>query len=172
MRRFNIYHRKDGRWEGRIPSNQTTGQGSRYTAFYGRTREEVAAKMFRFRATFIASDLELTAAELYAEWLRCNQPRLKESTVANCMMKANKHILPVFGACQVTGLTLDDVYAFIRQKQEAGLSNRYISDILMLMKSVFRYGVMLYRMYHNNGSNPVSLRAYYSPEYKSKQEHM
>ena len=46
MGRFNIYHRKDGRWEGRIPSNQTTGQGSRYTAFYGRTREEVAAKMF------------------------------------------------------------------------------------------------------------------------------
>ena len=49
------------------------------------------------------------------------------------MMKADKHILPAFGACQVTGLTLDDVYAFIRQKQEAGLSNRYISDILVLM---------------------------------------
>ena len=69
------------------------------------------------------------------------------------MMKADKHILPAFGACQVTGLTLDDVYAFIRQKQEAGLSNRYISDILVLMKSVFRYGVMRYRMYHNNGSS-------------------
>ena len=42
----------------------------------------------------------------------------------------------------------------IRQKQEAGLSNRCISDILVLMKSVFRYGVMRYRMYHKNGSNP------------------
>ena len=172
MRQFNIYHRKDGRWEGRIPSDQTSGQRSRYTAFYGRTREEVAAKMSQFRANIIASDLELTVAELYAEWLRSNQPRLKESTVANYMMKADKHILPAFWICQATSLTLDDVYAFIRQKQEAGLSNRYISDILVLMKSVFRYGVMLYRMYHNNGSNPVSLRAYYSPEYKSKQEHM
>ena len=153
MRRFNIYHRKDGRWEGRIHSNRLSGQRSRYAAFYGRTREEVAAKMSQFRATFIASDLELTVAELYAEWLRCNQSRFKESTIANYMMKADKHILPAFGACQVTGLTLDDIDDFIRQKQEAGLSNRYISDILVLMKSVFRFGVMRYRMYHNNGSS-------------------
>ena len=150
MRQFNIYHRKDGRWEGRIPSNQTPGQGGRYTAFYGKTKEEVAAKMSQFRTKFVTADISLTVAELYVEWLRCNQPRLKESTIANYMMKAEKHILPAFGACQVTSLTLNEVYDFIRQKQEAGLSNRYISDILVLMKSVFRYGVMRYRI-----NNPI-----------------
>ena len=40
------------------------------------------------------------------------------------------------------------IYQFIRKKEDSGLSNRYISDIPVLMKSVFKYAVRTYRIFN------------------------
>ena len=48
----------------------------------------------------------------------------------------------------ITGIKQSNIYQFIRKKQDSGLSNRYISDILVLMKSVFKYAVRTYRIFN------------------------
>ena len=45
-------------------------------------------------------------------------------------------------------MTNSDVNKFIDLKLQEGLSNRYISDILILMKAVFRYAVRIYHIFN------------------------
>ena len=59
-----------------------------------------------------------------------------------------KHILPVYANDDITDIKQSNIYQFIRKKQDSGLSNRYISDILVLMKSVFKYAVRTYRIFN------------------------
>ena len=61
-------------------------------------------------------------------------------------MKADKHILPFFGQKCICKITNDDIYDFIRRKQQENLSNRYITDILVLMKSIFKYAYKTYKI--------------------------
>ena len=89
-----------------------------------------------------------TISELFQEWHSSILYRVKESTAANYMMKATRHILPMFGNKQVDMLVQDDVYHFIVEKQKEGLSNRYITDIIILMKTLFKYAVRTYHIFN------------------------
>ena len=146
MKRFNIYMRKDGRWEGRIYHTEPNTKKRRYKAFFGHSREEAERKMLAFQAQHHSTaTVFVTFSQLYREWRRSIRHRIKESTAANYALKADKHILPKFGSKQVTSISAADIYDFIRQKQKENLSNRYISDILILMKSIFKYGAIHYK---------------------------
>ena len=50
MTQFNIYRRKDGRWEGRIYVNSNKKTQRTYKSFYGRSREEVALQMLEYES--------------------------------------------------------------------------------------------------------------------------
>ena len=63
-------------------------------------------------------------------------------------MKADKHILPAFGKIAVSSLTANHVYNFIADMQKAGFSPRYIADIVILMKTVFKYAVRIYQIFN------------------------
>ena len=135
-----VYRRRDGRFEARlcIGKNET---GKRVTkSFYGRTADEALEKMYGFKRTLnIGSLTEMTVRELCYEWLNVVQSRIKPSTLANYRMKLEKHIIPAFSGFLCHKLTRQDVYAFIGRKLESGLSARYVSDIIVLLKSVFKY---------------------------------
>ena len=88
---------------------------------------------------------EMTVRELVTEWLHVTASRIKESTAANYVMKAEKHIIPAFGNIQCCLLKAKDIYAFVERKLKEGLSARYLADIIVLLKSVFRYAS---REYH------------------------
>lgn len=77
-------------------------------------------------------------------------------------MKAQKHILPSFGDRLVNSVASDDIYDFIEIKKKEGLSNRYVSDIIILMKSVFKYAVRTYHIF--NPMEGVSLPKKKTPE--------
>lgn len=94
------------------------------------------------------SNCSLTVMQLFSEWHQSIRHKVKESTAANYYMKANKHILPAFGYKSAENLTDSEIYAFIESKQQAGLSNRYISDMLIVMKSMFKYAVRTYHIYN------------------------
>lgn len=151
MPKFNIFHRKDGRWEGRIPIGKNKNGNRHFKHFLGRTKEQVREKMIEFRckAVKVVSD-DNTLSKLYTEWYQGLIHRVKESTVANYETKANKHILPEFGNKSISNITINDIYAFIDKKQEEGLSHRYIQDIIIVMKSIFKYGVKVYKI-----DNPI-----------------
>ena len=61
-------------------------------------------------------------------------------------MKAEKHIIPAFGDEKCCSLKSKSVYGFIENKIKGGLSVRYISDILVLMKSAFKYAAREYNI--------------------------
>lgn len=65
--------------------------------------------------------------------------RVKESTYANYRMKADSHILAAFGKLRYENLTVQLVHSFIEMKLKAGLSAKYVSDIVIVFKSMTKY---------------------------------
>ena len=146
MNGLNIYKRKDGRYEGRIARGKAADGKRLYQYFFGRTKQAVQSKMRSVQRFFApVAELDLTIKSLYEEWILSIQHKVKESTLANYQLKAEKHILPNFGEVKALKLSVDEVYRFIQKKQEDGLSNRYIVDILIEMKSIYKHAV---RKYH------------------------
>lgn len=146
MSRLNIYVRKDGRYEGRINLGRGENGKRRYKSYYGATAEEVRRKYKISQLSYVPSEsvTKMTVSGLAAEWLLSVKNRIKESTLANYRLKLVKHILPCFGAIGICSFGSRDIYAFIDQKIAAGLSVRYVSDILVLMKSLFKYAAREY----------------------------
>ena len=146
MKGYSVYQRKDGRYEGRIQLENADGK-RKYKSFFGRTTDAVAAKMAEFRTELHSETcISITFSDAYAEWFDSISIRVKKSTLANYTLKAEKHILPVYGGEDITSIQQNSIYQFIRDKQDAGLSNRYITDILVLMKSVFKYAARTYHI--------------------------
>ena len=138
-----VYKRKDGRWEARIYSYD----GNRsYRSFYGDTKE--AAMRKRQAAAYCYSDeiTEISVRDLCREWLQIIANRVKPSTLANYRMKAEKHIIPAFGGSLCHEISTKAVYDFINSKIDSGLSARYVSDITVLLKSLFKYAKKAYNI--------------------------
>lgn len=140
MKRGTTYQRKDGRWECRISLGKEDGK-RRYKSYYGRTEQEAEFRMMVDCEMSItnATITDMTVKELATEWLFINSNRIKESTAANYRMKLDKHILPAFGNRNCCELKSKDVYLFMEKKLSSGLSARYVSDIVVIVKSMYRY---------------------------------
>ncbi len=124
----NVYQRQDGRYEGRITLAYQNGK-RQYKAFFGQSEDEVAVKMADFRAvTMPTACVDITFGTAFSEWFQSISIRVKESTLANYLLKADKHILPVYAGANITGIEQRSIYQFIKEKQDSGLSNRYITD--------------------------------------------
>ena len=148
MLRSNAYHRKDGRWEGRIPQGKTADGKRKFRYILARTKEEVLRKMEEILQISRPSGLcSKPFRTIFEEWFSSAKHRIKESTAANYSMKAEKHILPIFGEDPMSSTTQDDVCAFIADKRRAGFSERYIADIVILMKSIFKYAATSYHIF-------------------------
>lgn len=160
---MNLYLRKDGRYESRIPNGKNSDGKRTFLYVLARTKEQcierVQAIYHRNRSQGYCY---LTVAELFSEWHRSILHRVKESTAANYTMKANKHILPAFGEKIVSSLTSNDIYSFIETKQKAGFSPRYIADTVILMKTIFKYAVRTYQIF--NPMDGIVLPKKKSPE--------
>lgn len=140
MTKKGVYKRNDGRFEARINIGKNELGKRINRSFYGKTADEAMEKLFAFKRTQNLGILtEMTVRELCCEWLGVVQSRIKPSTLANYRMKLEKHIIPAFSGLLCHQLTRQDVYAFIGRKLESGLSGRYVADIVVLLKSVFKY---------------------------------
>lgn len=147
---LNIYYRKDGRYEGRIADGVKLNGKTKYRSVYGHSYEEVKEKMESlYTGQFTCSrKTNLTVYSLFQEWISAISARVKESTISNYRMKAEKHILPYFGDMCHGDLNVYMVHAFITEKLDNGLSARYVSDIVVLLKSVFKYASRVYNLYN------------------------
>lgn len=67
-RGLNIYHRKDGRYEGRYTYSSATDGRSKYRSVYGRSYTEVREKLLEIRAktTVPKTVCKLTVGELFS----------------------------------------------------------------------------------------------------------
>ena len=145
----NIYQRKDGRYEVRIALGKDSSGKRLYRSFYGKSPEEAEMKLLSAGSQQY-SITEITVMEITAEYLAAMKPRLKESTYANYKMKAEKHIIPALGEKRCCFLGTNDITDFIGSKTKSGLSARYVADIIVLLKSIFRYAAQ-----EHNIRNPL-----------------
>ena len=152
----NIYKRKDGRWEGRYKCGFDDKGKTKYRSVYAKTYNEVKEKLSELRSesvSFVSSG-KLTVKELFSEWFRIVKFKVKESTYANYKMKADKHILPEFGGIAYSQLSAKSVHEFIEKKLKRGLSPKYISDIIVVFKSMAKY-ISSEHGYNNPLSNVI-----------------
>lgn len=155
------YLRKDGRWESRISLGNVNGK-RQSRSFYGHTKEGAESKLMNVlvnnNSTLIT---EMTVNELCLEWLQVSTTRVKQSTLANYRMKIQKHIIPYFGRMMCSKITSRQAYIFIQQKLDNGLSSRYVTDIIILLKSIFKYAHKEYKIPNPfiNISTPRSVKS-------------
>ncbi len=137
----NIYKRKDGRWEGRYRVGYNDSGTAKYRSVYGKSYQEVKTKLIELKAEPVptSSSGKLTVKELFEEWLSAVRLKVKESTYANYRMKADKHILSEFGGLRYEQLTVQMLHSFIEKKLKFGLSAKYVSDIVIVFKSMAKY---------------------------------
>jgi len=150
MYNISAYRRKDGRWEVRIYIHEKGENKRKYRSFYGKTKEsaELKAKMFaeppeEYTVT------EMTVTELAEEYITVKTPLLKDSTVSNYRMKLDTHIIPALGNIECCSIKPQSVYDIMNTMRDKGLSERYISDVIVLLKSIIRYAGYAYGIKNN-----------------------
>jgi len=140
-RGLNIYKRKDGRWEGRFKCGYTDDGKAKYRSVYAKSYSAVKKLLEQEKAARNKGcSCKCTVGELLNLWLEDEHNKVKESTYANYAMKLRKHILPSFSGIKYEALTAHHLNDFIREKLNSGLSEKYVSDIVILMKSAARFG--------------------------------
>lgn len=140
-RGLNIYKRRDGRWEGRYKCGYTADGKAKYRSVYAKSYSAVKLILEERRAAESKGLTRCTASvgEIINLWLSDVRLKVKESTYANYAMKLKKHILPCFAGLKYDMLTAQRLNEFICCKQDSGLSAKYISDIVIILKSAAKF---------------------------------
>lgn len=146
---MNLYCRKDGRWEGRIPRGKKKNGKRKFQYIISRNKEDVISRINMIRQSEQNyQSCYKTLDTIFYEWFNTVKYHIKESTASNYRMKAEKHILPSFGEKLIDSITQKDIYNFIDQKRKDRLSDRYIADIIILIKGIFKYSVKTYHIFN------------------------
>ncbi|MDE5557628.1 MAG: site-specific integrase [Ruminococcus sp.] len=143
---INIYKRSDGRWEGRYKNGFRDDGKPKYRSVYAKTYSEVKEKLLKLKATEQENitPCSLTVEILLNEWLNMKKLSVKESTIANYVFKINRHLKPFFSGLKFSLLSPKIVYDFIAEKKSEGLSTKYISDMIVILKSMAKYTAKTY----------------------------
>lgn len=150
----NIYKRKDGRFEGRVPVGYNDNGKIKYKSVYARTLAEVKEKMsemYSVRQNRAVSQIKLTVADAAEQWLSSAKLRVKESSYANYENIVSKHILPVLGGEYMANLTTQKLNDFIHYKLKrgrlngtGGLSAKSVRDIMTVYRSIESFAAREY----------------------------
>ena len=79
-----------------------------------------------------------TFSEVAARWKADKKQYVKKSTYAAYSLLIQSHLLPELGALDDIGE--EDIQAFVNRKLAAGLSQKTVRDILVVLKMILRYG--------------------------------
>lgn len=114
----NIYKRKDGRFEGRVPVGYQENGKIKYKSVYAKTLSEVKEKMsevYSIRQNQPVSDIKLKVRDAAEQWLSAAKLRVKESSYAQDVNPAivNKN-------------TFDKVQTLLLSRHRDFISNTYV----------------------------------------------
>lgn len=136
----NIYHRKDGRWEGRYIKGRTMIGKVRYGYVYGRTLKEVREKLYPLKLKYqtyqeMRGISSITFEEWSVYWLDRIRIDIKPTTYSNYNYKLNAYVLPNIGAIPLNELTEET-----GQKLLSELTNRQLrkSTIQVIFRIVLQ----------------------------------
>lgn len=141
-RGINIYHRADGRWEGRCYV-----KGSKeYKSIYGKSYSEAKQKLEKLRSEVLvpSTRCSLLVVDILKMWIESRRTEIKESSYAGYRHKLEKHLMPYFSIMKYNRLERSVVNSFISAKRSEGLSSKYISDMVIMMKAAARWAENTY----------------------------
>ena len=151
---MNIYKRKDGRFEGRIPFGRDDNGNMKYRYLYSRSLAQLKEKMLSAYATsekYSSTVCCKTLQELSFEWLGCAKLRIKESSYCCYEKIVTKHIIPYFEQIKYCELNTPKINAFIeyllkygKSDRNSGLSAKTVHDIIVAMRSIAKYSEQEY----------------------------
>ncbi|MBQ7266103.1 MAG: hypothetical protein IJS61_08400 [Firmicutes bacterium] len=82
-------------------------------------------------------------------WLEDRESTVKKSSVVAYRTKPENHILPYFTDVFISKVTNKTLSAFVALKRAEGLSDKYISDMLIIIKSVNAWAEENYSVKNN-----------------------
>lgn len=102
-----------------------------------------------------------TIREVAILWRKDKQQYVKQSSLSAYSLILENHILPTFGEKQ--RLTESDIQDFVLRKLQAGLSQKTVKDMLIVLKMIQKFGV-------KNGYMPFTEWSVKYPTEQKKQE--
>ena len=145
----NIFKRKDGRWEARVPEYKINGEKI-YRSIYGKSYTEVKLKKEEYYSSashekHSKSMRSTTFADIADCWLTTIKGTVKESSFTRYHRNVHSYLNPAIGT-----LTLPEVNsnAICQLKDELlenggkrgeGLSEKTVSDLLSTLKMILMY---------------------------------
>ncbi len=146
---MNIYKRKDGRYEGRIPLGYDDNGKIKYRYLYAKSLSEIKEKMlcaYAGMGNSAEKTCDKTFKELCHEWPASAKLRVKHSSYCCYEKLINKHIIPYFEDISYGELGTpiinefsDYMLKFGKVNGFGGLSAKSVHDILVVMRSVAKY---------------------------------
>lgn len=133
----NIYHRSDGRWEGRFYCRGT----HKYKSVYGKSYTEAKEKLDKLRAEVLvpSKKCRLTFCDVVKLWLESRRTRIKGSSYASYRNKLDRQIIPFFGEMKYDKVDMGIIEEFIADKMNDGMSAKYVTDIVVMLKSTAKW---------------------------------
>src|SRR5215210_6684731 len=127
-----IYRRKDGKWATQY--TMYTAEGRKRKTLYGKTRQEVAAKLAKALSDreggliFDAGTLKL--GDYLDRWLTDSvKGTVRQRTWERYEQIARVHIKPALGMLKLKSLTPTHVRSLYREKLDAGLAPRTVQYV-------------------------------------------
>ena len=123
----NIYHRKDGRWEGRYINGRKMDGKPKFKSIYAKTYSEVKKKLVVLKSEQMKGG-EKSAVLIYGNgslddwmdyWLEIvEKPYIKETTYQLYGRNIEKHLHPWLGALPLRQLSNDDIQKMVNSLRE------------------------------------------------------
>lgn len=133
----NIYHRKDGRWEGRYLEQ---GEGAcRRRSVYGRTYQEAKEKLQRARQQLPgrAAPGQVPFGHFADCWLAEKRRWVKTSTYCRYRTVVEAHLKPALGALPPAAIGQAQLRRLVEHLSET-LAGGTVHNVLSVLKMIFR----------------------------------
>lgn len=145
----NIYHRKDGRWEGRCIVGRKPDGKPRFKSVYAGTYSLAKQRLSILKAAHL-QDRERppvficgrgTLSDFMDYWLEAlERPYIRETTYQLYRRRIDGHLRPLLGAHTLAKLRREDVQEAVNQMKE-GLSPSTLYGLCRLLKSILAQAV-------------------------------
>ena len=145
----NIFKRRDGRWEARVPEYRVNGEKV-YHSIYAKSYTEVKLKKEEYYSSAnrekLSKPLRLTTFEDIADyWLTTIKGTIKESSFTRYHRNVHSYLNPEIGTLTLPEINsnvicqLKDELLESGGKRSDGLSEKTVSDLLSTLKMILMY---------------------------------
>lgn len=141
-----IYERADGRWAASVSLGYGPDGKRQRKTVYGQTRKEVAAKLVELQKSAQSglppTNDRATVAQLMESWLtEAAKPTIRPKTYRSYEQLTRVHIVPALGRERVAKVDARRIQAFLREKQDSGLSPRTVQYLRAILRRAFAQAV-------------------------------